>query len=249
MADTVTYYGQSVCSVTLGADTVLIDPYISENDDSDVTVAEVVEAEDPDAVLVTHAAHDHMGDAATIALEYDVPVLTEAATGHALEAAGVPDELITTVVWGMTGYVGELTIRIVEVRHISATELDGQLVASGHPLSFMITDGDRTVYHMGDTSIFSDLELIGELHEPDVVCMGVGQAYDAAAERDERITSNIAELSTDEAVMAADWLDPDSVIPMHYVGDEGVEFVSALEDSEVDVEPVQLGVGDTLELA
>lgn len=248
MARAVTYYGQSVCSVTLGQDTVLVDPYISENEDSDVTVAEVVEAEDPDAVLVTHAAHDHMGDAADIALEYDVPVLTEAATGAALEAAGVPDELITTVVWGMTAYVGHLTIRILEVRHISATELDGRLVASGQPLSFMITDGETTVYHMGDTSIFSDLELVGDLYAPDVVCMGVGQAYDAAAELDERLTTNIAELSTDEAVTAADWLDPDYVLPMHYVGDEDDAFVSALEDSDFAVEPVQLGVGETLEL-
>jgi L-ascorbate metabolism protein UlaG (beta-lactamase superfamily) len=247
MTPSVTYYGNAVCSIELGSDSVLVDPYVSGNDEHDLTVAEVVEAADPDAVLVTHAAHDHMGDAETIALEYDVPVLTEPAVGHVLEANGVPAELVTTVVWGMTATVGDLSIRILEAHHVSITEHEGDLV-SGHPLSFLVSDGDHGVYHMGDTSIFSDLQLVGERHDPDVICMGVGQAYDAAAEMDERITKNIAELSTDEAVTVAEWIDPEYVVPIHYVGDEREQFVDALDASSADAEAAPLDVGETLEL-
>jgi L-ascorbate metabolism protein UlaG (beta-lactamase superfamily) len=243
----VTYYGNAVCSITLGSATVLVDPYISENDEHELTVAEVVEAEDPDAVLVTHSAHDHIGEAETIAMEYDVPVLTEPAAGHYLEATGVPDELVTTVVWGMTASIEGLSIRILEAHHVSIMEHEGDLL-SGQPLSFLISDGDNSVYHMGDTSIFSDLQLVGERHDPDVICLGVGQAYDAAAEADERITTNIAELSTDEAVMAAEWIEPDHVLPIHFVGDERAAFVDALSASSAEAEAAPLDVGETLEL-
>lgn len=247
MTSSVTYYGNAVCSIALGADTVLVDPYISGNDEHDLTVAEVVEAENPDAVLVTHAAHDHIGDAETIAKDYDIPVLTEPAAGHYLEAKGVPAELVTTVVWGMTASVGDLSIRILEAHHVSITEHDGELL-SGHPLSFLVSDGDNSVYHMGDTSIFSDLKLVGDRHDPDVICMGVGQAYDAAAEMDERITKNIAELSTDEAVTVAEWIDPESVVPIHYVGDERQAFLEELASSSARAEAVALDVGESLEL-
>lgn len=247
MAASVTYYGNAVCSIAIGSDTVLVDPYISGNDEHDLTVAEVVEAEAPDAVLVTHSAHDHIGDAETIAKEYDVPVLTEPAAGHYLEARGVPAELVTTVVWGMTASIGGLSIRILEAHHVSITEHEGELL-SGHPLSFLVSDGDHSVYHMGDTSIFSDLQLVGELHDPDAICIGVGQAYDAAAETDERIEKNIAELSTDEAVMAADWIDPTYVVPIHYIVDERAAFLEALAASPADAEAAPLDVGESLDL-
>jgi L-ascorbate metabolism protein UlaG (beta-lactamase superfamily) len=247
MAASLTYYGNAVCSIAFGSDTVLVDPFIAENDEHDLTVAEVVEAEDPSAVLVTHAAFDHVGDAETIAREYDVPVLTEPATGHYLEATGVPEELVTTAAWGMTATVGELSIRVLEAHHVSVTEHEGEFL-SGYPVSFLVSDGDRSVYHLGDTSIFSDLQLFGDRHDPDVLCIGVGQAYDAAAELDERITKNVAELSTDEAVTVTEWIDPDHVVPIHYVDDERAAFLDALAASSADAEAAPLAVGESLEL-
>jgi L-ascorbate metabolism protein UlaG (beta-lactamase superfamily) len=250
----VTYYGNAAFAIASAGTTVLVDPYLTDSEECPWDASEVVDREDPDAVCVTHAAFDHVGDAAEIARDEGIPVLTEPATARYLRSEGVPDERITSVIWGMTASVGDLSIRILESRHASIHEDDEEFV-SGVPLSFLFCDdgeGDgpagsaASVYHMGDTSIFRDLETYGDLHDPDVVLVGVGQAYDAAAASDGPITPLISELSTDEAVLATRWLGADRAVPMHYVGDERERFLDAMADAGGVPEAVPLDPGESL---
>ena len=220
----VTYYGNAAFSIASPSTTVLVDPYLTENEECPWDASEVCDRENPDALCVTHAAHDHVGDAPGLAREAGIPVLTEPATARYLRSAGVPEARITTVIWGMEAEVGDLSIRVLETRHASIREVGDELV-SGVPLSFLFREGGASVYHMGDTSIFRDLETYGDLHEPDVVLVGVGQAYDAAAEAEGPITPRISELTTEEAVLATRWLGADRAVPMHYIDDERDRFV------------------------
>ena len=167
------------------------------------------------------------------------------ANAEVVGAEGVPDERITTVIWGMEAEIGDLSIRVLETRHASIREVGDEQV-SGVPLSFLFTHEGTSVYHMGDTSIFRDLETYGELHEPDVVLVGVGQAYDAAAESTGPITPRISELTTEEAVLATRWLGADRCVPMHYIADERERFLDAMADAEGVPEPVALDAGESL---
>lgn len=241
----VTYYGNATFAIASAGTTVLVDPYLTGNEECPWDAAEVLDREDPDALCVTHAAFDHAGEAAELAREEGVPVLTEPATAHYLRSEDVPEERITSVVWGMEAEIGDLSIRILETRHASIREIDGEL-ASGVPLSFLVRNDGDSVYHMGDTSIFRDLETYGDLHDPDVVLVGVGQAYDAPAESDGPITRRIHELSTEEAVLATRWLGADRAVPMHYVNDERERFLEAMADAEGVADPVPLDPGESL---
>lgn len=241
----VTYYGNATFSVASPGTTVLVDPYLTENEECPWDASEVCDREDPDAICVTHAAHDHVGEAADLAREEGIPVLTEPATARYLRSEGVPEERITTVIWGMEARIDDLSVRVLETRHASIREVDDELV-SGVPLSFLFRREGASVYHMGDTSLFRDLETYGDLHEPDVVLVGVGQAYDAAAESEGPITPRISELTTGEAVLATRWLGADRAVPMHYIGDEREQFLEAMADAEGVGEAVPLDPGESL---
>ncbi len=241
----VTYYGNAAFSIESRETTVLVDPYLTGNEECPWDADEVVGREEPDALCVTHAAHDHVGEAAELAREDGVPVLTEPATARYLRSEGVPGERITSVVWGMEAEIGDLSIRVLETRHASIREVGEELV-SGVPLSFLFRGEGESVYHMGDTSIFRDLETYGDLHDPDVVLVGVGQAYDAPARTEGPITPRISELTTEEAVLATRWLGADRAVPMHYVNDERERFLEAMADAEGVPEPVPLDPGESL---
>lgn len=222
---TLTYLGNACFEIAAGSGRLLVDPYLSENDETDYDVDTYLD-DGPalDALCVTHLAYDHFGDCAELARELSVPVITEPAAGYVLERLGIPDEQIYTIVWGMTATVADLTVRALEAHHISTRPLGDEHV-TGLPLSFLISDGEHTVYHLGDTSIFSDLELFGRLYAPDVSLIGVGQARRTP---DGPVGKNIAELTTEEAVMVAEWLGSDTVIPMHYLPAERDAFVKAM---------------------
>jgi len=241
----VTYYGNATFAIASADTTVLVDPYLTANEECPWDAAEVIDRENPDALCVTHVAFDHVGEAAELARDEGLPVLTESATARYLQSEGVPDDRITSVVWGMQAEIGDLSIRILESRHASVWETDEELV-TGVPLSFLFRHDGAIVYHMGDTAIFSDLKLYGELHDPDVVLVGVGQAYDAPARSEGPVVRRIHELSTEEAVMATRWLDADRAVPMHYVNDEREQFLDAMADASDVADPVPLDPGESL---
>ena len=241
----VTYYGNAAFSIASQGTTALIDPYLTGNEECPWDASEVLDREEPDVLCVTHAAHDHVGEAAELAREDGVPVLTEQATARYLRSEGVPGERITSVVWGMEAEIGDLSVRVLETRHASIREVGDELV-SGVPLSFLFRVEGESVYHMGDTSIFRDLETYGDLHDPDVVLVGVGQAYDAPARAEGPITPRISELTTEEAVLATRWLGADRAVPMHYVNDERKRFLEAMADAEGVPAVVPLDPGESL---
>ncbi|WP_254525783.1 MBL fold metallo-hydrolase [Natrinema caseinilyticum] len=241
----VTFYGNAAFSIASPDTTVLVDPYLTENEECPWNAREVLEREHPDAICVTHAAFDHVGDAAELARDDGIPVLTEPATARSLRAEGVPADQITSAVWGMEAEIGDISVRILETRHISYEDARDEFV-SGVPLSFLFRADSDSVYHMGDTSIFRDLKTYGDLHEPDVVLVGVGQAFDAVAASDGPITLRISELSTEEAVLATRWLGADRAVPMHFVNDEREQFLEAMADAEGVPDPVPLDPGESL---
>lgn len=243
----ITYLGNSAVVIAGPETTLLIDPYITDNVECPIDVEEVVERYDPDVILVTHAAFDHVGDAAVLGDEYDTPIITEPATEHYLRTEGVIDSEIIALVWGMSATVGEFDIRVLETRHVSVASADGKLV-SGLPLSFLIEYAECTVYHLGDTSIFADLQLVGMRYEPDLVFVGVGQAVDMRDEWSDLIQFNIAELTIDEAIQVCEWIGSDAIVPIHYLPDELTAFVAAADTALPDAEILALDPLGTVQL-
>lgn len=199
---TLEYYGLSSFSIRVDDAHLLVDPWIDEPEWSTRTVEDFLEV---DYVLVTHGAHDHLGETLPIAERSGARVITEPAVADHLIDAGLPADQVTRLIWGNVLREDRFTVRALETRHLSFFEsTTGTL--SGLPLGFCFEFEDLSVYYLGDTAIFSDLKLFGELYEPDVAIVPIENAPEA-----------LAPLPPREAAIATDWLSVETVIPVHYV--------------------------------
>ncbi|ADV65528.1 metal-dependent hydrolase [Desulfurococcus mucosus] len=220
------YLGHSFFEITLtGLDgavkNILIDPWV-ENPLSPVKVGDYRDRR-IDYVIVTHDHGDHMGNAIELAK----------ATGATLigiyETALYAEERGVKAVGGNIG--GALKISDVEVVLTPATHSSTR----GSPTGVIVHGRDLTVYHAGDTGLFSEMALIGELYRPDVAMLPIGGHF----------TMGIR-----EAVKAVELIKPKIAIPMHYntfplIQADPEEF-KRLVEAKTGVKVVVLKPGGTL---
>ena len=215
---------------------ILFDPYLDDNPGCPIRSDEL---EQVDLILVSHATFDHLGDTLAIAKRTGAPVICGGDVKALLVADGLPKEQIRASIWGIAIEIGGLKVQPVECHHWSPhVAPDGRFV-SGVPLSFVVTvDPDVRFYHFGDTSLFSDLKLIGELYQPNIGCIGVTMPREIDVPGPGELLTG--EMSPREAVLATQWLGLDTVLPCHYINpdDQNVrDFVSQMEDAGKRGEP------------
>lgn len=224
---------------------IVIDPFLTGSEAHGVPPSPIGldELTSTDLTLVSHGAFDHLGQAVEIARAGggllgcgpDVRL-------HAL-AAGLADEQIAYLLSGCALTIeGEVTVRALDVRHISLFESEGRWL-SGQPLSFMVRpEAGPTIYHSGDTSLFSDLRLFGELHRPDVALVCVGGVRSQGFE--------IVPMPPDEAALAVEWLGARVAIPMHYRPDSDApeRFAGAIARRGVGATVRRMVPGETIDL-
>ena len=179
-----TWLGHS-CVLLSGTRKVLIDPFIEGGS---------VAGTDPDIVAITHGHDDHMGEASS--LKKKTVAITEIA--KYLKKKGIPAEGMNI---GGTLVLDGVSFTMTPALHSSFIEEAGLGFAGGAAAGFVVRMDGVTVYHAGDTGLFSDMKLIGELYHPDVACLPVGGRY----------TMGVA-----EAMMAANFIGAKTVIPIHY---------------------------------
>ncbi len=209
-----TYEGHSCFQIEADDHRIIIDPFLEGNPLA-VLKPNKVEVE---AVLVTHGHADHLGSAIDIAKKNDAPIIApfelvnycieRGANGHHMHIGGAFNFPFGRV---------KLTI----AHHGSTTETG----AVGNPCGFIVEMGGQTIYHAGDTGIFSDMSLIGELHDIDYALLPIGDNF----------TMGVA-----DAIVAAKLLKPRVVIPMHYntfeiIKQDPKEFKDGLEGSGIEV--------------
>ena len=186
---------------------ILLDPYLTENPAATISAAQLY---DVDLVLVTHAAFDHLGDTVDI-LRHSAAHLIAGPDVCRLIHKQAPelDSRVEGTIYGDAHHKNGVVIRTVTTFHISSSEPDGCWITAP-PLGFIVCpEPGVRYYHMGDTSIFSDIKLIRELYRPNVVTVGIS-----------RISAQYAcSMTPREAAMAISWLGPDIVIPTHYAPD------------------------------
>lgn len=188
----ITWYGHSAVMVDDGIK-ILIDPFIEGNPLSPLRASEL----HPDIILVTHGHGDHLGNAIEIAKENNISIVTIYELAEYLSSKGV--NAIGMNFSGSFEFKGK-TITMVYALHSAGISMDSFDHSGGLPCGFVIR-GTKTVYHAGDTGIFSDMKLIGELYQPEISLLPIGGFF----------TMGIR-----EAAMAAKMLGSKIVIPIHY---------------------------------
>lgn len=190
MAAKITYLGHSAFLLEDGQHSVVIDPFLTGNPTASVA-ADAVKA---DAVVLTHAHEDHVGDTVAIAKKNGATVIAchEIALWAEKEgctATGANPGGRVTTDWGWVAFT----------HAIHSSSYGG--VAMGVACGVVVHLGGTTVYHCGDTDLFSDMKLIGEIYRPDVACVPIGDIYTMGPEL---------------ATKAAEWIGAPVAIPMHY---------------------------------
>jgi len=193
MADVkITWFGHS--AFLLEAEKkVLIDPFISGNPAAPCSSEEL----DPDIIAVTHGHGDHLGDTIEIGARTGCRIISIHEVANYIKSKGVFAENMNK---GGTINIEGITFTMTDAIHSSSIDascfsFDGSCLAG-----FVIGIGGHRIYHAGDTGVFGDMQLIGELYEPELALLPIGS----------RFTMGIK-----EAVKAVELIRPGTVIPMH----------------------------------
>jgi L-ascorbate metabolism protein UlaG (beta-lactamase superfamily) len=170
----VTWYGHSAFRLDFGGKAVLIDPFFTGNPgfggDKDAASKGVTH------ILLTHGHDDHVGDSVEIAKKTGAKVVANFEICMWLNAKGV--ENIDPMNMGGTLDQGGFTVSMVRADHSSSHNNNGTAVYLGNPGGIIVkAKGEPTVYHMGDTDIFSDMALINEIYAPDVAFVPAGDRF------------------------------------------------------------------------
>jgi len=207
------FLGHACFEISEGDTRVLIDPFLSGNPKAAVEAGEV----EPTHVFLTHGHRDHWGDVVDIAKRTGAHCVAITELAGELSDNGV--ENVTDPNLGGTADFDGGWVRVVPAWHTSTTP-SGRV---NTPAGLVIGLGGKTIYHLGDTALFSDLRLPGERDSLDVALMCIGGHYT---------------MDRHDAVKAAELVGARQVIPCHYDTFPAIEtdaeaFKSEVSGSEV----------------
>jgi L-ascorbate metabolism protein UlaG (beta-lactamase superfamily) len=216
------FLGHAAFELSEGDTRVLIDPFLTGNPKAAVSAGEL----EPTHVFLTHGHADHIGDTVDIAKRTGAQVVAITELAGELQEDGV--ENVSDPNMGGTVEFGNVSVRVVPAWHTSTTPKG----TVNTPAGLVVKIGDKTVYHLGDTALFSDLQLVKAREgQIDVALMCIGGHYTM-----DRI----------DAVAAAQLVGANQVIPCHYntfppIETDDQAFKNDVTSSEV----VILDPGDT----
>jgi L-ascorbate metabolism protein UlaG (beta-lactamase superfamily) len=184
------FLGHAAFALEHDGKTVLIDPFLTGNPKAAASADEVA----ADAILLTHGHGDHYGDTVAIAKRTGATVVAITEIAGEITEEGV--ETIDTNLGG-TAELDWGTVRLTPAWHTSTTPKGTVSTPAGLVVEF----GDKRIYHLGDTALFSDLALPKHRGHIDVALMCIGGHYT---------------MDRFDAVVAAEFVGADQVIPCHY---------------------------------
>ncbi|MEJ2536564.1 MAG: metal-dependent hydrolase [Calditrichia bacterium] len=216
-----TYLGHSAFYLEGSKGRLVIDPFLSGNPLAKMKPADIK----VDFVLLTHGHGDHIGDGVEIAKANKATIVAP------FELANYCANLGTQVhpmhIGGGHNFpFGRVKLTIA---HHGSAAPDGTY--TGNPCGFLITMDGKVFYHTGDTGLFYDMKLIGEMNKIDVAVMPIGDNFT---------------MGIDDAVKAAEFIQAKMVIPMHYktfdvINVEPQEFVNKVKAKGLNSQILPIG--------
>lgn len=197
------FHGHSCFELSEGETTVLVDPFLKPNNPAAVASAEDLS---PTHVVISHGHVDHMADAVGVATANGAECVAIVEIAKWLEEQGV--EKVADPNLGGTVRFDWGWVKLVPAWHTSTIAGSAEApfsptpgTVTGTPAGLLINLGGVTVYHAGDTCLFSDMKLIAERNPVDVALLPIGGHYT---------------MDRHDAVVAAEFVGAGTVIPMHY---------------------------------
>jgi L-ascorbate metabolism protein UlaG (beta-lactamase superfamily) len=195
----ITYYGHATFGLTTPSGQVaIIDPWVMTNPKCPDELKKVKRL---DAIFLTHAHSDHLGDLLALAKAHKPKVVAIFETYLWLESKGTGAQGLP-ISKGGSQTVGDYHVTMTNAFHSNSIDDNGERIYAGEAGGFVVKlPGGVTVYHAGDTAVFGDMKLIGEIYKPDVACVPIGDVFT---------------MGPKEAATAIRLLGVKHIIPMHY---------------------------------
>ncbi|MGB9591436.1 MAG: metal-dependent hydrolase [Candidatus Kryptoniota bacterium] len=231
------WFGHSAFRIIAPNDqSILIDPWL----DNPLAPKGIKEAISADVILLTHGHFDHIGNTVEIAWHSEAKVISNFEISLYLKNKGLKEENLIGMNKSGTFELNGIAYTMVNAEHSSAITDGEKVINGGSPGGFVIkfTNGSGpTIYHSGDTGVFGDMKLIGELYSPEVALLCIGGHFT---------------MGPREAAKAVELLRPKKIIPMHYgtfpILKGSPEELKKLIPDNFPVSVVQMKPGDIVEL-
>jgi L-ascorbate metabolism protein UlaG (beta-lactamase superfamily) len=194
----ITWLGHATFVITTpGGKRIVTDPWLEGNPMCPPAHKRIDRA---DVILLSHGHFDHTGDIVSVARATGAPVVAVFELASWVERKGVQNTVGMNI--GGTVKVAGLEITMTPAIHSSSITENDVTQYLGLAAGFVVKLEDgRSIYYSGDTALFSDMRLIGEMHTPDVAFLPIGDHFTMGPEA---------------AAMAARMLGVRQVVPMHY---------------------------------
>lgn len=181
------YYGHSAFSLSDDVTTLLFDPFITDNPWTQTCPADIK----CQYILLSHAHDDHYGDTDAIAKANDATVISTAEVAGKASAAGCKAHAMHVG--------GSASFPFGKVRLVPA--FHGSGVPGGLACGIIVEFGGKRIYYAGDTGLYSDMKILDRFGKIDCAILPIGDNFT---------------MGIDDAALAALWIQPSFVIPVHY---------------------------------
>jgi L-ascorbate metabolism protein UlaG (beta-lactamase superfamily) len=190
-----TFLGHSAGYLETGSERFLFDPFLTGNPQASVSADEV----NPTYILLTHGHNDHVGDSVAISKRTGAPIVTTFELANWLGAQGAHTVALNHGGWCKFPFG---RVRFTVAFHSSSViEEGGRPLYLGEAAGVVLQAEGKTVYHAGDTALFSDMRLIGEDAPVDLALLPIGDHFT---------------MGPKDAAKAVEFLAPKRVAPIHY---------------------------------
>ncbi|MCA9734430.1 MAG: metal-dependent hydrolase [Deferribacteres bacterium] len=225
----ITFQGHSCFTVEIGSNRLIIDPFLNGNPVAELKPEDV----ECDYIIITHGHGDHIGDSIAIAKNNDAMIVSNYEIITYAQQNGVKNAHPMHIGGAHEFPFGRVKFTIAH--HGSTLTTDKGMIPLGNPMGVLITGNGKTLYHSGDTGLFLDMQLIGEMNRIDTALLPIGDNFT---------------MGVDDAVKAAEFLKAKVTIPMHYntfdlLNQNANDFIGKL--AKKGLEAHILNVGDSYE--
>lgn len=201
----ITYLGHSAFELCFNGKKILIDPFLA--------LSPNYNSEGVSEIFVTHAHSDHLGSSIEISRKTGATITAVFELANYCASKGANANGINLGDWIDYGW-GK--VAAVPAFHSSSTP---EGIYGGCPCGYVFKiEGEKTLYHAGDTCLNLEMKVIGEVYKPQIAILPVGGHYTMGIE---------------QAIIASEWLKSDIIIPMHY---------NTFDAIKVDIKNFEVGV-------